>query len=1143
MPGSVSNLGTLSIALRVRGEGARTELEKTALSVRQADRAYKGLQRAGYSLNRSIERVHRRVFSLNGALAILSGATGVGLIIREFNRMADQMTLAESRVRLVTGSVTELRSAQSALFEVAQRTRSSYFITTDLYARVARSTENLNISQARLLRVTEAINKAALVGGATNTEYTAGIIQLTQGFASGALHGDELRSVLEQLPRLAEAIARGLRVDRGQLRELGELRILSADKVFRAIESQIAAINHDFAFINRTIEQSIQQVRNTAARAVQRSNEDSIITNQFIAQIDRIRYFLSQPQVQENFISGVVTLMRVGVTVAENFRSSLLGVGTYLGIRFAARIYSAVSGIRALLLTTTSLSAAFTALAKGPAVTVIAIATSLAVAVFHAKVFNKSIETVAERLDKLKERAFVKGDVSATLANLREEAERLNKSLLELRPRVSLEWQVQPTDDVVGDLIGGWTDIGQIRRLQEEEIGNLIGHRANLAAVLNDLTGGWTDIDQIRRLQDEEIRNIIGSSANMATVLKEQNMALEEESESRIAILNRFFSLSGLSLGLPNPGEHIADAHRARQEARKQQQYAQTIELLGVINQEMAELANATTTKASATSLNILADLNKATTIPKVLADFGRQQLQAASLALRQQQDRVALIGVEGEVLDRLIAKQKVDFTIEQKILQLVHDRTRAEQDLENRRELQRKAGLTATRTLREEQGRINEDLQRAIEIPDNQADVDRLIEKLAGVKVQIEDALAKTGRSSATTVRAGVTALNDIKEKLSRAREFRASVSKDVLIEIWAQTNAGKRLVELKEEERKQSEATADAAVKAAAADRKASEERIERIRESTREARHGLAVQLAQERAQQAIALVRLSGEVVGPVEQARLEYLVQILDVERDIKQIREALIQATSSAQANNLLFEQAALESKRKGFETEISRLAEILSTRERTAEIERVTADDIKARNDEIKARQQEQIRLARYLSRSLSKGFADAILKARTLADVMRSIVAGLAEGLSRHFLNAILGGLSGVDSRLSRINIPAVPDSAFQAASSSALGSRHRGGPVVGGRRYRVTEREPELLIPQGSGNVLPFSKLMAGVSGRGGDTINVYNEYHIDSTDGPGVRRALAEAKDGLVAESVERTRTIIARDIRRPSPLRV
>ena len=1116
MPGSVSNLGTLSIALRVRGEGARTELEKTALSVRRADRAYKGLQRAGYSLNRSIGRMHRRVFSLNGALAILSGATGVGLIIREFNRMADQMTLAESRVRLVTGSVTELRSAQSALFEVAQRTRSSYFITTDLYARVARSTENLNISQARLLRVTEAINKAALVGGATNTEYTAGIIQLTQGFASGALHGDELRSVLEQLPRLAEAIARGLGVDRGQLRELGELRILSADKVFRAIESQIAAINHDFTFINRTIEQSIQQVRNTAARAVQRANEDSIITNQFIAQIDRIRYFLSQPQVQENFISGVVTLMRVGVTVAENFRSSLLGVGTYLGIRFAARIYSAVSGLRALLLTTTSLSAAFTALAKGPAVAVIAIATSLAVAVFHAKVFNKSIESVVERLDKLKERAFVKGDIAATIVNLREEAESLNIELRRLRDSVSLKEFVQPPVAVVGGLIRGWANIEQIRRLEEEEIGAIIGGRKNLAKVLIDMNRTiFTKYGAKGRLK------------GLKTFQKQQQQS----------------TLGGLAIGLPNPGEYIAEAHRARQQARKQQQYAQTIELLGFINKEMAELANETTTEARDTSLNILADLNKAATIPKVLADFGRQQLQAASLALRQQQDRVALIGVEGEVRDRLLAKQKVDFTIEQKILQLVQDRIRAEQDLENRRELQRKAGLTATRTLREEQGRINEDLQRAIEIPDNQGDVDRLIGELTGVTAQINDALAKTGRSTAATVRAGVTALNDIKEKLSMAREFRDSVSKDVLIEIWAQTNAGKRLVELKEEERKQAEASADAALKAAAADRKASEERIERIRESTREARHGLAVQLAQERAQQAIALVRLSGEVVGPVEQARLEYLVQILDVERDIKQIREALIQATSSAQANNLLFEQAALESKRKGFETEISRLAEILSTRERTAEIERVRADDIKARNDEIKARQQEQIRLARYLSRSLSKGFADAILKARTLADVMRSIVAGLAEGLSRHFLNAILGGLSGVDSRLSRINIPAVPDSAFQAASSSALGSRHRGGPVVGGRRYRVTEREPELLIPQGSGNVLPFSKLMAGVSGRGGDTINVYNEYHIDSTDGPGVRRALAEAKDGLVAESVERTRTIIARDIRRPSPLRV
>lgn len=198
-------------------------------------------------------------FNLRNAIAGL----GLGLLIRQIVRTADTFQLIRNRLRLVTDNTRQLARVQRDLFEVAQNTRSSYESTAELYARVARSSDELGLSQERLLGITETVQQAIRVSGATAQEATAGVIQFAQGLASSRLSGDELRSVLEQMPRLARAIATGMGISIGQLREFGEEGKLTADAVITALENQATVIRDEFAQLDITVGESLQQLRNS----------------------------------------------------------------------------------------------------------------------------------------------------------------------------------------------------------------------------------------------------------------------------------------------------------------------------------------------------------------------------------------------------------------------------------------------------------------------------------------------------------------------------------------------------------------------------------------------------------------------------------------------------------------------------------------------------------------------------------------------------------------------------------------------------------------------------------------------------------------------------------------------------------------
>lgn len=197
-----------------------------------------------------------------GMASLALAAGGAGFALTGFLKIADRMRLMENQMKTVTTGTANLRDMQQELLNVSQRSRASMDASVTIYARTARATEHLSLSQEKLLRITETVQKAFAIGGASTAEAQGAAIQLSQGIASDRFSGDEFRSVAENAPVLLREMANSLGVNIGKLREMAHAGQLTADVVTKSILDASKEIDRYFDMTEMTIGQSWAKLRN-----------------------------------------------------------------------------------------------------------------------------------------------------------------------------------------------------------------------------------------------------------------------------------------------------------------------------------------------------------------------------------------------------------------------------------------------------------------------------------------------------------------------------------------------------------------------------------------------------------------------------------------------------------------------------------------------------------------------------------------------------------------------------------------------------------------------------------------------------------------------------------------------------------------
>ncbi|RQI05848.1 tape measure protein [Pseudomonas aeruginosa] len=230
------------------------------------------LNRASQDTARSMARIEqstqRASSTAVSAIKSIGVAAAAYLSARELVGYSQAWVSIENRIKQVSESQAQFSQSMDAVYSVAQNARSSLEGTAELYQRIAASTGDLGVNQQQVVQVTQNISKAMSASGVSAAAAEGALVQLGQAFASGVLRGQELNSVLEQAPGLAQAVANGLGVAVGDLRKLGEQGKLTSKQVFEAILSQTRAIDDQFARAQTTIAGAFQVLENSATRAI-----------------------------------------------------------------------------------------------------------------------------------------------------------------------------------------------------------------------------------------------------------------------------------------------------------------------------------------------------------------------------------------------------------------------------------------------------------------------------------------------------------------------------------------------------------------------------------------------------------------------------------------------------------------------------------------------------------------------------------------------------------------------------------------------------------------------------------------------------------------------------------------------------------
>lgn len=325
----------------------------------------------GGAANDNLRRMQQAAGGLGGALGALAGAVRLvgGLIatmvtasaITGLIAYADAAKKLTSQLKLVTSSSQELAETQAKLYKMAQDSRSSYEATVGLYAKLARASKDLGLSQDALLKITDTINKAFVVSGANATESQNAIIQLAQGLAAGALRGDEFNSVAEQAPRLLQAVAEYLGMGVGQLRAYAAEGKITADVLAGALLKSAEKINAEFALMEVTVSSAGQVLRNSLLRAVGELDAKLGLSSGLATGIMAVAKAIDYMVDNTEKIAAVMQLAGAAILVA--FGPQILASVVTLSTTIATSLVGAVAALNAAILANpiVALTAAFVA--------------------------------------------------------------------------------------------------------------------------------------------------------------------------------------------------------------------------------------------------------------------------------------------------------------------------------------------------------------------------------------------------------------------------------------------------------------------------------------------------------------------------------------------------------------------------------------------------------------------------------------------------------------------------------------------------------------------------------------------------------------------------------------------------------------
>jgi tape measure domain-containing protein len=218
-------------------------------------------------LRKSVDGIKTSTENVSNSFSKFAKIATLGLVglqaFKAFTNLSDRATVLENKLKIVYSAQGDFNKALKETQSIAIRTRSSLEAVTNLYSKTAQNAKTLGASQQDVARFTEIVAKAVKSTSSGIAQDSAAIMQLGQALGSGVLAGDELKSILENSSGLAKAIADGLGVGVGKLKEMGAAGEISGVRMFKGLLNQEKLVFDRFGKLSATYSEAFENLGNS----------------------------------------------------------------------------------------------------------------------------------------------------------------------------------------------------------------------------------------------------------------------------------------------------------------------------------------------------------------------------------------------------------------------------------------------------------------------------------------------------------------------------------------------------------------------------------------------------------------------------------------------------------------------------------------------------------------------------------------------------------------------------------------------------------------------------------------------------------------------------------------------------------------
>lgn len=227
-------------------DGYSSTIKRIVEGTDRASKSILGASKRTDDFNDALKRTEAATArASNGLSQFIKTAVGFAAVKKGMD-LADTYTNTNARLGMITNSLAEQRSLQNDIFAAANRARGSYTEMASAASKMRMLAGDSFGSNQEAVAFTELLTKSLKVSGAGTAEQNSAFLQISQAMAAGRLQGDEFRSVMENAPMVADAIAQYMGKSKGELKELSSQGLITADIVKNAMFQAAGDIEEKF---------------------------------------------------------------------------------------------------------------------------------------------------------------------------------------------------------------------------------------------------------------------------------------------------------------------------------------------------------------------------------------------------------------------------------------------------------------------------------------------------------------------------------------------------------------------------------------------------------------------------------------------------------------------------------------------------------------------------------------------------------------------------------------------------------------------------------------------------------------------------------------------------------------------------------